>query len=89
MDLETSEIILKGLKRSLWAETRRHIRPGSLMKIHMTFIFQKVFRASYLTLSRDPFVLTSTEQQATLKSLLSMSNNGLDGCTPLHFLTIS
>ena len=67
MDLEISEIILKGLKRSSWAETRRHIRLGSLMKVHMIFIFQKVSWASYLTLSRDHFVLTSTEQRATLK----------------------
>ena len=89
MDLETSEIILNSLKRSSQAETGRHMRLGSLMKIHLIFIFQNVSWASYLTLSRDPFVLTSTEQQATLKSLLSMSNNDLDGCTPLHFLTIS
>ena len=71
MNLETSEIILKDLKRSARAETRR-LRPGSLMKIHMIFIFsalvrsdnQKVSLASSLTLSRNPFVLTFTEQQA-------------------------
>ena len=85
MDLETSEIILKGLKRSSWAESRRHMRQGSLVKIHMIFTFQKVSWASSLTLSRDTLVFTFTEQQATLKSLLSMSNNDLDGCTPLHF----
>ena len=39
MNLETSEIILKDLKCSSWAETRREAGPGSLMKIHMIFIF--------------------------------------------------
>ena len=88
MDLENSEIILKGLKRSSWAETRRHTRPGNLMKIYMILSARK-FLGRVESLSRDPFLLTATEQQATLKSLLSMSNNDLDGSTPLHFLTTS
>ena len=84
MNLETSEIILKDLKRLSWAETL-----GSLNDVYIPLVRsdnickkQKVSWASSLTLSRKPFVLTFTEQQAALKSLLSVSNNDLDDCTP-------
>ena len=66
-------------------------RETRLMKIHMIPLVRsdnicKNQKASWeisLRLSGNLFVLTFTEQQAALKSLLFMSNIVLDDCTPL------